>query len=31
MPRAYRNVLEPHTLGDYFATYIDKDVRQIAT
>ncbi len=31
MPRAYRTVLEPHTLySDYFATYIDKDVRQIA-
>ena len=30
MPRAYNNPLEPHTLySDYFATYIDKDVRQM--
>ena len=30
MPRAYNNSLEPHTLySDYFATYIDKDVRQM--
>lgn len=31
MPRAYSTALEPHTLySDYFATYVDKDVRQIA-
>jgi predicted AAA+ superfamily ATPase len=31
MPRAYRTTLEPHTLySDYFATYVDRDVRQIA-
>ncbi len=30
MPRAYNNTIEPHTLySDYFATYIDKDVRQM--
>jgi len=30
MPRAYDNPLEPQTLySDYFATYIDKDVRQM--
>jgi len=31
MPRAYSTALEPHTLySDYFATYVDRDVRQIA-
>ena len=31
MPRAYGTTLEPHTLySDYFATYVDRDVRQIA-
>jgi len=31
MPRAYGTTLEQHTLySDYFATYVDRDVRQIA-
>ena len=31
MPRAYNNPLEPSTLySDYFATYVDRDVRQMA-